>query len=626
MAAGIVGLIVLGLGGGSAFAYSEVKSRADRLQAALTVQLQAGQHELEAGKTSLSQANSKHDATLITQAETHFAAAKTQFQSAAGLADNSRLLNTLESIPAAGYAAYTRHNAVDGIAEMGVALADVGQELSGIYGQLLKPSGGGQAARTLLGVLDQAHDGLLRIGLDLDRAQRAADQVDASLLPVAQQAAFLKAKNTIAAASAGLNEFDRLVPVLKEVLGGNGVRTYLVEQVNPAELRAGGGFIGSYSLLRAEQGVLSVIRSGDSYDLANPRPLPHEPGFIPEPGPLRDVIPAISWSFVDSNEFPDFPTNAQAAMDFVQPRLGKIDAVISIDYYSVAKMLQLTGPVSVAGYGTIDATTFIPQLIQHETDPTHKAVLSALAGPLMTLVTGLPQERWPAIVGALNDLASSRHLQVYATNPMVESEINRVGWSGELNPVAAGDYMMEIDSNYGGGKSNYYLTRHYAVVLTRSGDKLHHRVTIEMSNATPAGAFDLVDYRATGRLLIGMPNSAPANDLRPIISQYLDPPPRMTVIVGWLPVVRCCGGTAAATFEYDTPWPAGAEESHQIYWQKQPGTLDDVVDVDWRDGDGQVYHAKGKLTQDLLITLTKTGVMLAAGHAAKATLPSLALG
>ena len=66
------------------------------------------------------------------------------------------------------------------------------------------------------------------------------------MLPASQQATFVKARGTIATALTGIDEFDRLVPVLTEVLGGNGYRTYLIEQVNPAELRAGGGFIGTY--------------------------------------------------------------------------------------------------------------------------------------------------------------------------------------------------------------------------------------------------------------------------------------------------------------------------------------------------------------------------------------------
>src|SRR5438309_2752734 len=93
LVAALVVLIVLAsVGGAGDLGYIALKSRADQLQANLTVALEAGQHELEAGKDSLNQANSKHDATLVTAAINHFVTAKTHFVSAGRLADDSRFL------------------------------------------------------------------------------------------------------------------------------------------------------------------------------------------------------------------------------------------------------------------------------------------------------------------------------------------------------------------------------------------------------------------------------------------------------------------------------------------------------------------------------------------------------
>ena len=154
LAAGIAVVILAGLAGGSYVAYGQVKSRADRLQALLTSDLQAGQQELEAGKTALTQANSKHDPSLVAQAVVHFDAAKGHFLAASQAADGSRLLHDLELVPAAGDLARSRHTAVDGISAMGVALSDAGKDVSDLDAQLLKPPGTGQASRNLLTVLN----------------------------------------------------------------------------------------------------------------------------------------------------------------------------------------------------------------------------------------------------------------------------------------------------------------------------------------------------------------------------------------------------------------------------------------------------------------------------------------
>jgi len=95
---------------------------------------------------------------------------------------------------------------------------------------------------------------------------------------------------------------------------------------------------------------------------------------------------------------------------------------------------------------------------------------------------------------------------------------------------------------------------------------------------------------------------------------------------GWLPRVACHGGKGQAVFTYDTQWQVDDQGGYTMYWQKQPGTLADAIDVTWNDGDGHTYTASGSLAQDRAITLLPTTVTLTPGQPAQATLPSLSLG
>src|SRR6202521_3305718 len=169
LAVTILALIVLGAGGTSV-GYLTLKPRADQLQAAITADLQGGQRELEAGKNALTQANTKHDVSLVAQAVSHFAAAKAKFLAAADLADNSRLLRDLELVPGVGSLAKSRHAAVNGIAQMGAAISDAGQEVPALDGPLVTPPAAGQAGRTMLTVIDQARTSLVKVRADLNRA------------------------------------------------------------------------------------------------------------------------------------------------------------------------------------------------------------------------------------------------------------------------------------------------------------------------------------------------------------------------------------------------------------------------------------------------------------------------
>lgn len=624
----VVLVVIAALGGGTDLAYVSLKSQADQLQATLTNYLQVGQHELEAGKDALTQANAKHDTSLVAVATAHFTSAKDSFMTASRVANESKLLRYLQDAPSVGDFARSRHAALDAVAEMGVAISDSGRHLSALDGELLRPSTGGEVGRTMLTVLNQTHTGLATVRNDLDSARKAASRVNVQILPAGQRSTFVRARESIDSALAGLDEFERLVPILTDVLGGNGPRRYLVEQVNPAELRAGGGFIGTFSLIQADKGSLQVLRGGNAYELVDPRPLPWQAGFIPQPTPYREIIPQISWSFVDSNIYPDFTSNARVAEHFVEPRLGHIDGVISMDYYMVAKLLELTGPIDVPGWGIrIDANNFISEAIQRDiTDfGAHKLIFSSLAGPLMERVSALPSDRWPAFISALNGLASARHLQTYFNNETLEQEMDRIGWSGRLNPLDHADFMMEVESNYFGNKANYWMSRHYSIALKRVGSTLHHLIAVDIVNNEPCGTEVRTLYKGNTRLYVGADATSLAHNLGGVKYSNPAPPQNSQLLDGWL-FVNCGGGHSQGAFEFDTQWPEHCNSPHWIYWQKQPGTASDGLDLTWDNGTGDTYQAHGELGQDLRIRLSPNGVAIEAGHPAQATLPSLALG
>lgn len=636
IAALVVSALLLVIGGGTGAGYLIIRNQAQQLQDQLTKEVRLGQSDLEAAKTSLSQANVSHDPKLIPVAKEHFMAAKADFQAAIHLADGSQLLHEIEQLPGVGPTARSKHMAVDGIAGMGLAISNAGFDLSELVGRMIQPpASGSQQGRTLLNILQDTSSSIATIRGELAKADATAATVDVHVLPADQAKTFAKARATIGAALASIDEFESLVPVLTELLGGNGQRNYLIEQVNPAELRPGGGFIGTYSVLRADHGTLTLLRSGSSTDLAYPRPLIGQPGYVAPPGPMKQlVVFDKSWSFFDSNFFPDFPSNALAGERFAQPRLGMhIDGVVSIDYYTVAKMLELTGAVRVPGYSlSLNSANFVSTVVSYdlsaitspEADAEHKAILSAVAGPLMGRLTSLPPASWPAVVVALNDLVSQRHLQVYFNNATVQSQFNKFGWSGVLNQAAGSDFMMEIESNLGGTKANYFVTRHYALSLTKAGDVLHHRLTVDLTNAMPYDYRPHDFYRVYAMLLVAK-GSAMSDNLTPLIYRNGPPPAGTTRIDGWT-LIPGYGNRAQAVFTWDTAWAPAPDSQVSIYWQKEPGTVVDRIDVTWNASGGKTFKVAGDLGQDRIITLLPGGVTMTPGHLAQATLPSLNLG
>jgi uncharacterized protein DUF4012 len=634
----VVGLLVVvailaALGSGGLYANS-VRREATGLEATLVSDLERGQAELEAGKTSLKEANTTHDEKLIAQAKAHFSAAQLQFQSASQTADKSKLLRQLEGLAYVGPGVKARHTSVDSVAAMGVQLSLAGGHLADLDGQLIKPTSSGQEGSSLLTTVGQVQGQIGSVSDELKSALAAADRVDLTILPASQQASFLHARGSITQALSAITQFQSLVPIMTEVLGGNGARTYLVEQINPAELRPGGGFIGTYSVLRADHGALSLIASGNAADLIQPRVSVGQAGYVAPPLPFEQFIPGTGWSFIDSNFFADFPSNAAAGENFAGPHLRlHIDAVLAVDYYTVAGMLSVTGPIPVPGYRvTLSADNFVRTAVQYDIeslkDPAaaaiHKAILSAVAGPLLQRIVTLSPSQWPTLIGALNSLAASRDLQVSFNNGDVEKTMTQYGWSGVLNTARSADYMMEVEANLGGTKANYFVTRHYTVELTRIGTVIHHKVTIDIWDDMPYDYVPNEYYQAYIRMITAGNADSMSDDLSHPQHQTTAPP-ATKVLDGW---IRIHGyhHDRVITFNWNTPWHPNGRGVEQIYWQKQPGTQADKVDVIWNDGNGHTYKVSGDLAQDRVITLAPNGVSLVQGQVGTAQLPSLSLG
>ena len=623
-------LIVL-LGVGGAWGYLSAIPQAKQLEADISRDFTSAQAHIEAGKAALEKANTDRSLTSLATARSDFLAAQADFNRARGRVDGNLLLRIGPYLPfASGYIG-PRERAVVGLTDMGMALSAAALEGVDVDALLLAPGGTGQGTAKLLGVLKTAQPKIAVMNRELEKAKAALATVDPSVLPAAQRPAVVKTGQTVDKAIISIGQLTALVPALLHILGGDGPHTYLIEQVNPAELRGGGGFIGSYSLLTADQGVLKLIKSEGIENVDYPRSIQGQAGYVQPPVPMQEFIGGKSWVLGDSNFYPDFPTNAKWGETFAEKEIKvKPDGVISIDPYLIATLLEVTGPIKVADYGvTVESKTFVSDLFVREAGAARtsdrKSFLGSVATQLMTDVAALPPDRWPKLLQALNSAAATRHLQVYFNDPGAEKQMSAFGWSGDLNTGLAPDYMYEVESNFGATKANYFLQRNYSLQLSLSGNVLHHKVTVSLKDSTPPGFNGGRHYRCYMRLYI--PDAASAFTISPVKPDDVantDVPKGLKMADGWFQVdVGLIGyGTYSVTFQYDTPWTADADGKHRIYWQKQPGTLNDSVSVDWLTG-GHHYAVSGDLGQDRLLTLAPAGVTLETGQAGSAQLPTL---
>jgi Protein of unknown function (DUF4012) len=625
----------LGLGGGAA-AYLHGTS----LEAGLTAEMKLGLNALEAGKATLKKASADKDVNEVKAATADFRAAEGHFRQVRHTLDTDPLLR-LASAPGAPAALGGRLETASGAADLGLALSDAAIAGAGIEAETL--AGGASTSARLMAVITALEAALPRLQSDVLKAKAASARIDVSLLPASDRATFTSTASTLEKTSTALTQASSLIPALKEIVGGNGQRTYLIEQLNPSELRSGGGFFGTYSVLVADQGNLTLAKGGELSTGGEdwPHPLRGSAAYVAPPDGVANSVPGYysghqSWSLEDTNYFADFASNSKWAIYFAQHSLNlKVDGVIAVDYYALQALLSLSGPITVPGFGvTLTPANFQAEVLDRslDRDPSRKGFVSAAAGPLLQDVMKLGPDRWTDLSGILNRTIDQGHLQVFFSDQQAEAAMHSIGWSKDANPLKAADFLMETEDNYGANKVNYSVSRKYTVTLTHDGGVLHHHVVVDLIDAAPANAAYGSDYFCLARFYTGADAtatklaSAPSREYKPLGPlKVSDVPAGLAVKAGWFYVNKTGGltGRYELVFDYDTAW-AAANGPHTMYWQKQPGTLADAFTIVYKDG-ASSWKGTGNLTQDVQVDLSSGGITVKTVGLAAAALPSFGL-
>jgi hypothetical protein len=611
---------------GAALGYAAAQG----LQRDVVTHFSAAQAHLERARTLVGQANGAQAQATLDQARKEFERAQVEFRAAAAAVTGAPTRAVPTGVPVVG----GRIAAVEHLSAMGLDLCDAGLRSIDIDAEFLKPATPGQPTGTarLLAILSGLQNAMPPLRRDLDQADREVAAIDPSVVPASQQAAFQRARADIAKGIAGVAELDRLVPAIGDVLGVAGRRTYVVEQLNPFELRAGGGYIGTYSLLAADRGSLTVLRSGDTHDLPDYSTMSGQAGYVAPPHAMLNLLQQKSWSFEDTNFFPDYRDDAKAAIGFAQRDFGTgVDGVISIDLYAVAALLGVAGPISVPGYGsTLTKDNAVATIMAADLeDPSHKRVISSVAGPLMQRLVSLDSGQWLGLIQVINQLATGRHIQLFFASDGAQSEMQRLGLAGDLAFTGHDDFLYPAEANFGGNKANYFLTRKLQLALSRGGSTLHHVLTedlaLDLSTAPP---WYVVPYAFFARVMLpGAASGVHVTGVTRVDQPSLTPPPGTTLVEGsavMQPDPNSHTAHLQVTYAWDTPWSQDASSAHRIYWQKQPGVAQDPFAVTWTDAGAQPASAKSDLGSDKVVALGPgPKIAITPGNAAQVALPHL---
>lgn len=338
------------------------------------------------------------------------------------------------------------------IAGAGKALNEIAQTMAALKNPLNQNE---RSTVSLLDVFNSTQEKIKLAKEELTLAKDNIEKVNVDDLPQEKQSKFLLLKEKLPAILATFDEFLNNNYIITDLLGGNGPRKYLFLFQNNTEMRATGGFVGSYGLLDISQGH---VRNFFVDGIFNPDGQ-LKAKIIP-PGPIQKI--SAAWSLHDSNWFPNFPTSARKAISFYEKTGGPtVDGVITLTPTVMEKLLAVTGPIEMPEYEvTLTQENFIEKTQQEvevdydkqENKP--KKILADLAPILMERIVSAKDMR--TLKGAAMVFAEGlkeKHILLYSENKDLQEIIERQGWSGEILPTNK-DYLSVINTNINGYKTD----------------------------------------------------------------------------------------------------------------------------------------------------------------------------
>ncbi|MEG3614612.1 DUF4012 domain-containing protein [Isoptericola haloaureus] len=373
-----------------------------------------------------------------------------------------------------------------------------------------------QVAEVALPALATAGDAVARTGrdddgsIDLQPLAASAEDVGTARAVIADAHAELAGIDTTALQSqfvgpvtlledqlARLDELlggaERAAALLPPMLGADEPRRYLLLGLNNAELRAGGGIVGSLTLLEADGGRVDVVRQASSGDVG-----PFAEPVVPLDPEVEAAYTTRVGRFVqDVTLTPDFPTSARIAAAMWEQDHGPVDGVLATDPVALSRLLEVTGPVTVEvpadiadAIGTerveITAETVVDLLLRRAYDALDGegaddffAIVASTVFARLSTTDVSPVDALPALQHA----AQSHRLLVWSAREDEQALIDGTLLSGGFSADRAADATgMFLDDTVLGKLSSHLETtvEHTGSVCTDEGRT--DTVTLRLAN------------------------------------------------------------------------------------------------------------------------------------------------
>lgn len=308
---------------------------------------------------------------------------------------------------------------------------------------------------------------------------------------------------------------------LDYILGDDKEKNYLLLFQNNMELRATGGFIGSFAIAKMKDGRLTDINVMDVYSADG-----QLKGHVEPPYPIKKYLGEANWYLRDSNWNPNFPVSAERAEWFLSKEIEMdVDGVIALDLNVVKDLLEIVGPVHITDFNKEVTADNFYEVVQYEVEEgffpgsrKKSNFLSALSKELIIRLAESKKLDSFMMAKVLYENLEGRHIQLYFNDNQLQKTVSQTGWAGELDSRQCdkencfNDYVAVNESNFGVNKANFFVERTIDMDSYLDERILRRKLTITLKSNANVVLGERGKYKTYVRIIV--PKESSFEDIR----------------------------------------------------------------------------------------------------------------
>jgi hypothetical protein len=337
-----------------------------------------------------------------------------------------------------------------------------------------------------------------------DQIATAPTAAEGAWVPASLDAQRAQAETELVAAADALTTAAVAADVLPALLGADGPRTWFVGLQTPAEARGTGGLPGNFVTFLADDGRLSLGRTGSNDDF---RELP----ALPDLGPGTDDYVARYGQdprlFTNSNVSAHFPTAGLLWTTFYQDSFGgQADVAAGLDVKVLGALARATGPITLPDGSLLTPDEVVPFFLSgvyttYTDRDERKAVQAGVTAEVFAALTSGDVD--PAVlVNEFAGLAGEGRVQLWSPDETEERALTSLGLAASVASDSS-HHVHPVVINATASKLDAYLQRQirYEVGRCDQGGEVLSRLSVTLTSDIPADA-ELAD-EVVGRAQVG---------------------------------------------------------------------------------------------------------------------------